>query len=120
MARSNASGGHGSSVVKNNRDGRKVEPRPRAVSEAAVSQIGSQMGNHVTDGGRTKPWGGSEPLYSGRGYSAPTGANVNAKPAVMKSGSQSQHGPPEGRAPQQGRDILSEYGRDSAAVGQRK
>jgi hypothetical protein len=103
MAKRNAGGGHGSSVVKNNRDGRKVEPRPRAVSEAAVSQIGSQMGNHVTEmGAKMKAWGGSEPLYSGRGYSAPTGANVNTKPAVMKSGSQSQHGPVAGTRPQPG------------------
>ena len=93
MAKRNAGGGHGSSVVKNNREGRKVEPRPHAVSPGSVSQIGSSMGNHATEmGAKMKPWGGSEPLYSGRGYSTPTGANVNAKPAVMKSGSQGAHG----------------------------
>ena len=40
MAKRNAGGGHGSSVVKNNREGRKVEPRPHAVSPGSVSQIG--------------------------------------------------------------------------------
>jgi hypothetical protein len=80
MARSNASGGHGSRQVKNNTAGRKVEPRPRAVAPGAASQLGSQMGNHVTEmGAKMKPWGGSVPLYSGRGYSAPTAANVNSK-----------------------------------------
>ena len=55
-------------------------------------------------GAKMKPWGGSEPLYSGRGYSTPTGANVNAKPAVMKSGSQGAHGAANPGQPRPGAD----------------
>jgi hypothetical protein len=121
MANRNAGGGFGSRVVKSGPAGRKVEPRPRAVSPGAVSQIGSSMGNHVTEVGREmNPRGASEPLYSGQGYKAPYGVKLNAKPEVMGSGTQGCHGPVAGQVPKGGRDILSEYGRDSAAVGPRK
>ena len=48
----------------------KVEPTPKAISETAVSQIGSALGNHVTDGPTKLAYHGRT-LYEGRGYKAP-------------------------------------------------
>ena len=60
------------SASRDGRAGWKAEPRSRAVSETAVSQIGSSMGNHVTEVGmKMNKWGASKPLYEGRGYEAP-------------------------------------------------
>ncbi len=50
--------------------GAKREPIVKAVNPAGVSQIGSSMGNHVTENGQILR-GVSEPLYKGRGYHAP-------------------------------------------------
>lgn len=47
---------------RDNNDGRKVEPMVHPVSPTAVSQIGSSLGNHAMDHGRTLP-GSSKPLY---------------------------------------------------------
>lgn len=54
----------------NSNAGRKTEPNSRAVSPAGVSQIGSAMGNHVTDQGKILH-GVSKPMYEGRGFEAP-------------------------------------------------
>ena len=51
--------------------GTKVEPRSRAVSEAAVSQLGTALGNHAMDSGGKILRGASVPLYEGRGLEAP-------------------------------------------------
>ncbi len=55
------------------RDGRaggKVEPKPRAVNPAGVSQIGGNYGNHVTE--ETGKFNNAvENIYAGRGYTAP-------------------------------------------------
>ena len=60
------------SASRDGRAGWKVEPKAHAVSETAVSQIGSSMGNHVTEmGAKMNPKGASKPLYEGRGYEAP-------------------------------------------------
>lgn len=48
----------------------KREPRPRAVSPAGVSQIGSALGNHTTDTSENLH-GSSEPMYKRRGFEAP-------------------------------------------------
>jgi hypothetical protein len=48
----------------------KTEPRSRAVSETAVSQIGATLGDHATGSGKILP-GASRPLYEGRGLEAP-------------------------------------------------
>lgn len=63
----------------------KVEPNPRAVSPAAVSQIGVKQGNHASDGGHTVNVK-IPPLYEGRGLQAPM---VGAK--SHKSGSQGSY-----------------------------
>ena len=58
---------------KANPDGRtgwKREPKSNAVSPAGVSQIGSSLGNHVTDDGRPLR-NLAVNMYEGRGYAAP-------------------------------------------------
>lgn len=54
--------------------GRKVEPNVRVVSVPAVSQIGSALGNHVTDVGTSLPGGSiSKTLYPDKvGFEAPS------------------------------------------------
>jgi hypothetical protein len=50
--------------------GPKREPRPMAINPAGVAQIGSALGNHVTDGsGKVNP---VEQMHQGRGYKAPS------------------------------------------------
>lgn len=51
-------------------DGRKIEPRPHAMSPAGVSQIGQSLGNHATGTGRILN-GASKELYAGKGFMAP-------------------------------------------------
>lgn len=63
----------------------KVEPVSRAVSPAAVSQIGVKQGNHASDGGGTIKVH-TPPLYQGRGLKAPM---VGTK--SHKSGSQGSY-----------------------------
>ena len=70
---------------RDNNDGRKVEPNSRAISPAAVSQIGTMLGNHATESGRNLR-GASKPLYAGRGYDYKAPAYVNKE--VYKGGSQ--------------------------------
>lgn len=71
---------------RDSNDGRKVEPNIRVVSVPAVSQIGSEMGNHVTDVGTSLPRGSiSRTLYPGKvGFEAPP----NAGRDVHNGGSQ--------------------------------
>jgi hypothetical protein len=49
----------------------KTEPRSRAVSETAVSQMGTALGNHAMDSNGRILRGASRPLYEGRGLEAP-------------------------------------------------
>jgi len=49
----------------------KVEPMSRAVSPAAVDQMGNMLGNHATDQKGGSLHGGTVPLYQGRGLEAP-------------------------------------------------
>lgn len=57
---------------------KKREPMVHSVSPGGVSQIGSAMGNHVTDNGQILR-GASLPMYSGRGFEAPhdTGRTIH-------------------------------------------
>jgi hypothetical protein len=71
------------------RDGRydwKREPVVKEINPKGVSQIGSSMGNHATQDGRTLPRGViSEPMYTGKeGFGPPR----NNSQATHKSGSQ--------------------------------
>jgi hypothetical protein len=97
------------------------------VSEAATSQLGSQMGNKATDHSQKLP-NPASPLYSGplnRPGQPPLGSEVAVstvcKPGgsreVMKTGSQNQWGPAAGSPKPQGRPILQDYGPDYKGSG---
>jgi hypothetical protein len=107
-------GGMGSNKVVE-RSAPKAEPRARAVSPAAVSQLGGHLGDHATGEGKILPGGGSS-LYAGEGkilpgggsslYAGPGYSNVGPRPTqegpgggrtVMHCGSQDMHGAPAGR-----------------------
>jgi hypothetical protein len=49
----------------------KTEPKAHRVSETAVSQLGTALGNHAMDSGGKILRGASKPLYEGRGLEAP-------------------------------------------------
>jgi hypothetical protein len=92
----------------------KAEPRSRAMSPGGVSQMGTAVDPRSVT-----------PLVSGRGYQpkGPTsnmGQGPGANRVVMRSGSQSLHGPVtpgEVRSPRPGgRDTLSEYGPDKRGM----
>jgi hypothetical protein len=113
MKRSGAAGGYGSNKVVHSTN-HKTEPKPRAASPAAVSQIGSSMGNHVMEG-KTKVQGAAVPLYSGKGYATPKGPTEcgqgpGAGRVIMKTGQQGQHGPVSGQKPSPARGILGPKG----------
>jgi hypothetical protein len=110
--RANAGGGLGSNKVVHSSNP-KVEPKPRAVSPAAVSQIGQNLGNHSTDSQAYRT--GAEPLYAGPGYSTPVGPTKSVPGPgggreVRSTGSQGQHGPVAGMAPEPARGILGPKG----------
>lgn len=67
---------------RDNNDGRKVEPRPRAIVPAGVAEIGIAQGNHVTDHGSTG-YGGVN-MYGGRGFKSPRDRSVE----IHRGGSQ--------------------------------
>ena len=48
----------------------KIEPRSKAISPSAVSQIGIKQGNHASDSGHTARVK-KIPMYEGRGLEAP-------------------------------------------------
>ncbi len=118
MAKSGAGGGINSRVVKSGLGARKVEPKGGGIRPGHAAQIGQALGNHAQDAGAKK----LNPVIPARtqGYNAPSGANTNSKPSVMARGTQGQHGPVAGKPAPQGRDILSDFGRDSPIVGTRK
>jgi hypothetical protein len=78
----------------------KQEPRARAVSPAAVSQIGGHRGDHAMESGKVLP-GGGKSLYAGAGLNnvgpTPCGQGPGAGRTVMPSGTVGQHGPVAGR-----------------------
>jgi hypothetical protein len=112
----------------------KGQPSNR-VSEKAVSQIGQSLGNHVDGGvaGGKTVRGAAENLYSGsmpRGgpggvplgnqTALTAGQGAGSGRTVMPSGGQGMHRSAAGSAKPQGRDILSDFGPDSAAVRNRR
>lgn len=108
---------------------RNGAPR-REMSPRGVSQIGSSLGNHATERpGELKR--AVEPVVTGkRGISVALGnevaKNVGAggpgagRTQYGKSGTQSVHGAPAGQPKPQGRDILNDFGPDSANVRGRR
>jgi hypothetical protein len=118
MARSNAGGGHGSKNIRA-RNAPKIEPRSRAMSPAAVNQLGGHVGDH-TMRGPTNYRG--EELVRGKGYSGPIGPTDNVAAVgvgggrtIYKSGTQSGLQP--AKAPAAGHDILRDYGPDAPKRG---
>ena len=89
----------------------------RVQNVKGVSQVGQALGNHATDGTRIMkgvavttvgaPIGGTK---LGNAVAASTVCGPGGSRSVMATGSQQQHGMPEGRAAPQGRDILSDFG----------
>jgi hypothetical protein len=116
--RSNAGGGLGSRVVKNNQAGRKVEPRAQGIRPGAVSQIGQSLGTHAQEAGAKK----LDPIVPTRtqGYNAPVGAQTNAKPTIHATGTQAQHESVAGSPKPEGRDILGAFGSESPNVRARR
>jgi hypothetical protein len=70
---------------RSSHSGGKVEPTPHAVKPAFVAQLGTSMGNHVTEKGTVR--GGSVTMDAGRGFKAPHDDHCTAH----KAGSQGRH-----------------------------
>jgi hypothetical protein len=97
------------------------------VRPAAVSQWGSSLGDHSTDSPKALR-GAAEKYATATPISVPLGNEVALNVGgggpgkgreVMRSGAQAQHGPVAGTSKPQGREILREFGPDSAAVRRR-
>ena len=55
---------------KSSHSGGKVEPKSHGVNPAYTAQLGTMLGNHVTDEGESVK-GAFVKMHQGRGYSAP-------------------------------------------------
>jgi hypothetical protein len=98
------------------------------INPKGVSQVGQSVGNHSMDSGgkrltksvepvRTGAVGGPGSIKLGNECALDVGkGGPGADRVVYGSGSQQQHGGPAGRLAGQGRDILSEFGSESAGV----
>jgi hypothetical protein len=103
----------------------------RGLSPGAVSQFGSSVGNHATGDGpptsyrgetflnKLTPAGGAVPLGNQVALNVGKGG-PGAGRTVMRSGAQGQHGAVAGTSKPQGREILRDFGPDSAAVRNRR
>ena len=108
-------GGLGMNKVTHRRAG-KSEPKPRAISPAAVNQLGAHVGSHVTDGRDTGYRG--EEWVRGKGYAPPQGPTDNVKAVgvgggrtIYRSGTQCQTGSPaQGNPPPSG-EIFPGFGK---------
>lgn len=57
---------------RNVRESTKVEPKANAINPRAVGQIGTTLGNHITERGETmSPDKVAERMHKGRGFQAP-------------------------------------------------
>jgi hypothetical protein len=105
----------------------------RGMNPRGVSQIGSSMGNHTANSGKalrgvvepvrgaTAPKGGPGGVALGNAAAKNVGAGgPGAGRVVYGSGTQGQHGAAAGSPKPAGRDILSDFGPDSAAVRDRR
>jgi hypothetical protein len=102
------------------------------INERGVSQIGQSMGNHSMESGGKPLTRSVEPVRAGNVGamgSVPLGnecaldvggGGPGKGRVVYGSGTQQQHGGPVGKSAGQGRDILNEFGPDSAGVRGRK
>jgi hypothetical protein len=129
-----ASKNQGLASRNNKTVGVRVGDRSKNVSPRGVSQVGSSLGNHVTESGGKKG-GAVEAVYAGRAPAGGPGGvplgnavalNVGGggpgkgRDFVSKSGSNCVTGPVAGSPRPAGRDILSDYGPDSAGVRGRR
>jgi hypothetical protein len=100
--------------------------RAREMHPKGVSQIGTQRSNHSTNSskilrkdvepvrGEQRPRGGPGGIALGNEVARNVGkGGPGAGRMVHATGSQSQHGPVAAMPAAQGRDILSEFGRES-------
>jgi hypothetical protein len=100
------------------------------INERGVSQIGQSMGNHATDSTRilnkavepvrVGPMGGMGSERLGNEVAATTQCGPGGSRSVMPSGGQAQHGPVAGKPAAQSREILNDFGPDSAGVRGRR
>ena len=116
--RSSAGGGYASN--KKVTPGVRTGAPAREMSPKGVSQIGTARGNRATQGkerlsdqesipGQRKPIS----VALGNELAAGVSRTPGGGRTVHHSGSQAQHGRPEGTPPAQGRDILSSFGPES-------
>lgn len=61
----------------------KRDPRANAMNVKGVSQIGTSLGNHITDSSKILK-DIPQPLHAGRGFNSPIGAR--GEPGVGKGG----------------------------------
>jgi hypothetical protein len=89
----------------------------KGINPGWAGQRGEAQGNHTMRGPTnyrgepvvtSMPAGGDQRL--GNAVAASTVCGPGGSRSVMATGSQQQHGMPEGRAAPQGRDILSDFG----------
>jgi hypothetical protein len=120
-----AGGGPGSRV--NVSPGVRKGTPATGVRPAATSQFGSSIGNKITDGGKTayrgEKYATATPISVPLGNEIATnvgGGGPGAGREVMRSGAQGVHGPVAGTSKPAGREILREFGPDSAAVRNRR
>jgi hypothetical protein len=115
-------GGPGSRVVKEV-GVRNGQPR-HVVNSRGVSQIGSSLGNHITNQRGNASKAVESVITSKVGISVPLGNEIAAQGLGVgggrrlygQSGSQTQYGPAAGSPRPAGRDILNDFGVDSANV----
>jgi hypothetical protein len=131
MRRSGKGSGGGAGMNKNVRPPVRYGERSREIRHEGVAQIGTARGNHSTDAqskvlrrdqepvrGELRPSGGPGGVELGNSVARNVGAGgPGTGRTVMRSGS--QHSLPGAKANPGGRDILSEFGRESAAVTDR-
>jgi hypothetical protein len=127
MRRSGKGSGGGAGMNKNVSPPVRYGQARKEKRVAAVSQIGQSMGNHVTD--RRQVVNPIERLEGRQGISVPLGNEVarnvggggpGAGRVVMKTGSQSTHGSVNPGRSTPARDILNDFGPDSAGVRSRR
>jgi hypothetical protein len=129
MAKSKAGGGIRSRVVTEKQV--RYGEHARAINERGVSQIGQNLGNHVTDRrqvvnpvervrGQLRPSGGPGGIPLGNETAKCQAGPGGGRTLYGQSGTQGMHGAANPGAPTERRDILSEFGRESPIVGNRK
>ncbi len=130
MAKNKPGGGIGSKAMNAPTTYYTGQPSQR-ISPAGVSQIGHAMGNHsmsnakvlrgAVEPARAGAVGAMGSVRLGNECALDVGkGGPGAGRTVMRAGGQAQHGPVAGSPAPQGREILNDFGPDSAGVRGRK